>query len=120
MNYTDHRAYQLAHELSNIIWSVVKHWSSFEQNTIDNQLVRSCDSVSSNVAEGWGRYYKKDKILFYTYARASLHETMDWLLKAHNRRLIDNNSLERINEIIQTLPKELNGLIKGTRINLKF
>ena len=120
MHHSQHNAYKLSYQLSNIIWHIVGNWKSFEKQTIGNQLMRSTDSISSNIAEGWARYYKKDKILFYNCARSSLAETQDWISKAINRKLIAIDKQIEIEHILESLPKELNGLIKGTKENLKF
>ncbi|MFH0873888.1 MAG: four helix bundle protein [Candidatus Komeilibacteria bacterium] len=120
MHHSEHNAYKLSYELANIIWSIVADWKLFEKQTIGNQLVRSTDSISSNIAEGWARYYKKDKILFFNYARSSLAECQCWILKAVDRRLIVSDKQKEIDSILLELPKELNGLIKGTKENLKY
>ena len=82
-------------------------------------MIRSADSISSNISEGWNRYYKKDKILFFNYAKGSFYETLDWIEKAHKRDLIGSEDFNRINKIVENFPKEINGLIKGTKTNLK-
>jgi four helix bundle protein len=119
MEYRDHKSYKIGFELANIVWIIVKEWDILAQSTIGKQLVRSADSISSNISEGWSRYYKKDKILFFNYARSSFYETIDWLDKAHQRGLIKDLEYNNIKVIIEDFPREINGLIKGTRINLK-
>lgn len=119
MNYNEHKSYKISFELSNIIWRIVERWGILPQSTIGKQLVRSADSLSSNIAEGWSRYYKKDKILFFNYARSSFYETIDWLDKAYKRGLITELEYNNIQEVISDFPREINGLIKGTIINLK-
>ena len=63
MKLEDHQAYQLSYDLSNYIWSIVSTWPYLTKDTIGKQLIRATDSISSNIAEGWERYYKKDKII---------------------------------------------------------
>lgn len=120
MDHLQHGAYKLSFEVSNIVWNIVGRWSNFERNTIGNQLVRSVDSIASNIAEGWSRYYKKDKILFFNYARSSYFESMQWIDKAYVRGLIMASEYSRIDKLSKSLLKEMNGLIKGTQENLKY
>ena len=61
----DIEAYKIAFKLSNHVWDVVIKWDNFAKQTIGNQFVRAVDSISANIAEGFGRYNKKDKIRFY-------------------------------------------------------
>ena len=119
MEHKDHNSYKIGLQLSNIIWKIVRDWDIFSRDTIGKQLVRSADSISSNIAEGWNRYYKKDKILFFNYAKSSFYETIDWINKSINRTLISKLEAEVINRLIKSFPKEINGLIKGINQNLK-
>jgi len=82
-------AYNRSFNLSNRIWSVVIKWDNFEKFGVGSQLTRAADSISANLAEGFGRYHKKDKIKFFRYSFGSLLETIDWIKKAKTRALID-------------------------------
>ena|SRR3989344_3567491 len=119
MRYQEHNSYKIAFALSNVIWQIVKKWDFLARDTIGKQLIRAADSISSNIAEGWHRYYKKDKILFFNYAKSSFFETADWLEKAFKRGLISQKEKMVIDEMILNFPREINGLIKGININLK-
>jgi four helix bundle protein len=118
MEYFEHTSYKTSFQLSSVIWKVVKDWDSFNKNTLGNQLVRAVDSVSANIAEGWHRYYKKDKLLFYNYSRSSFYEAIDHINKSIDRGLIPNKEAELIKELIKAFPKEINGLIKSVKDNL--
>ncbi len=61
----DIEAYKAAFKLSNFVWDIVLSWSNFERDTLGKQFARAIDSISANLAEGFGRYSKKDKINFY-------------------------------------------------------
>lgn len=119
MKVDEHSAYQNARKLSSMVWTVSKRWDRNVLSMIGNQLIRAADSISANLAEGWNRYSKKDKINFYIIARASAAETSDWLNKALERNLIDHAEWTKMKQLIEILPKEINGLIKGTRQYLK-
>ncbi len=119
MMYKEHQSYKIGFRLSNFIWKIIKRWDYFSRDTIGKQLVRSVDSISSNIAEGWNRYYKKDKILFFNYAKSSFYETIDWIEKSVNRGLIFDEEAKTINKLVKEFPREINGLIKGVNQNLK-
>jgi len=63
-------------------------WGFFEKKTIGSQFVNAMYSISANIAEGFGRYHKKDKIKFYRYAQGSIKECYDWNEKSKYRGLI--------------------------------
>ena len=113
-------AYNTAFELSNYIWDVVIKWDNFEKSTVGRQLVTSADSISANVAEGFGRYHKKDKIKFYRYSNGSLLESMDWINKSKYRGLITPEEFNFIRTAQDKLPFELNRLIQYTNQKLKY
>ncbi|RLD33201.1 MAG: four helix bundle protein [Bacteroidetes bacterium] len=113
-------AYRTAFNLSNYVWDLVIKWDNFAKFTVGKQLVESTDSISANIAEGFGRYHKKDKIKFYRYSNGSLLESIDWIKKSKYRGLVTPEEFEIILQAHEKLPLELNQLIKYTNIKLKF
>ena len=77
LTLNDLASYKLAFHLSNQIWEIVIVWKNFEKDTVGKQFVRAVDSISANIAEGFGRYGKKDKIHFYRYAFGSVMESLN-------------------------------------------
>ncbi len=114
----DVRAYGLAYELSNYVWDIVICWKYFEKDTVGKQFARSIDSVSANIAEGFGRYFKKEKIQFYRYAYGSISESVDWNEKALKRKLVTSIQHKHIAEKLSSLPREVHHLIKFTNEKL--
>ncbi len=113
-------AYKIAFSLSNYIWDIITHWDYFAKETVGKQFVRAADSVSANIAEGFGRYGKKDKIKFYRYSFGSLKESYDWNEKSKVRGLLTEEQYNRIFEELEKLPKEINWLIKFTNDKLQY
>jgi four helix bundle protein len=75
--------------------------------------------MSANIAEGFGRYGKRDKINFYRYSFGSLKESQDWTQKAKIRSLIAEEEYNHIMSELEKMPKEINYLIKFTNEKLK-
>ncbi|MFA5328222.1 MAG: four helix bundle protein [Prolixibacteraceae bacterium] len=122
MNYlkvNDIEAYNIAFQLSNQVWDIVMQWPYLAQKTIGAQFIDATDSISANIAEGFGRYHKKDKIKFYHYSRGSSLESVDWLEKSLTRKLLDENKYNCIKIELEKLPKAINSLIKYTNLHLK-
>ena len=111
-------SYKISFHLSNYVWDIVVNWDYFTKDTVGKQFVRAIDSISANIAEGFGRYNKKDKIKFYRYSFSSLKESLDWNEKAKVRKLLTEGQYEHILEELNKLPKELNYLIKFTNEKL--
>jgi four helix bundle protein len=119
LQLNDVQCYKTAFHLSNYVWDIVARWNHFTQNTIGEQFVNAADSISANIAEGFGRFSKKDKIKFYRYAKASAKECLDWNEKARIRNLISSEEYKCIFTELQQLPKSINALIKITDNVLK-
>lgn len=119
LKLNDISAYKNAFDLSNYVWDIVVQFDFFAKDTVGKQFVRSVDSVSANIAEGFGRYGKKDKIKFYRIANGSLKEALDWNEKCNRRGLLDEAEYKQIFKILNDLPREINQLIKYTNEKLK-
>jgi four helix bundle protein len=116
----DISAYKISFSLSNYIWEIIIHWNYFEKDTLGKQFVRAVDSISANLAEGFGRYSKKEKIHFYRYSFGSLKESQDWNEKAKVRNLLSPEQYKHISEELGKLPREINYLIKFTDEKLRI
>lgn len=114
----DLESYKIAFNLSNYIWNIVVNWDYFAKKTVGDQFVRSADSISANIAEGFGRYGKKDKICFYRYSFGSVKESIDWSKKANIRGLLSEEQFQYIFKELNRLPLSINQLIKFTNDKL--
>lgn len=118
LKLNDIDAYKIAFNLSNYVWDLISKWSKFTSDTVGNQFVRSIDSISANIAEGFGRYSKKDKVKFFRYSFGSMYESLDWNEKAFKRKLLTKNEHDFIFNELQKLPKLIHQLINFTNNKL--
>lgn len=114
MDYTleNLKVYQLAEEFSDEIWNIVLVWEQFRKDTLGKQLVRSSDSISANIAEGYGRYFYKESKQFYFYARGSIQESKSWLGKCKRRKVIEEKKCIELLKRAETILIKLNAYIK--------
>jgi four helix bundle protein len=119
LELNDISAYKKALSLSNYIWNIIIDWNWFTKRTVGCQFVEAIDSISANIAEGFGRFGKKDKIKFYHYSFGSLKESFDWNEKSRKRSLITKEQYEYILKELKFLPIEIHQLIKFTNEKLK-
>lgn len=118
LKLNDIDAYKIAFHLSNYVWNIVIKWDYFAKRTVGEQFVEAADSISANIAEGFGRYFKKDKIKFYLYSAGSVKECFDWNEKSKVRLLLTTDEYSHIFEELQKLPEAINRLIKYTNLKL--
>lgn len=116
----DISAYRIASDLSSYVWDIVTKWNYFAKDTIGKQLVRATDSISANISEGFGRYFKKDKINFYRYSYGSTYESLNWIEKANSRKLLKDKEYQYITVVLKDLFQEIGHLIKFTNEKLSI
>jgi four helix bundle protein len=122
MDYTLEKleVYQLAESFSDKIWAIVVEWDYFKKDTIGKQLTRAADSISANIAEGYGRFYYKESKQFYFYSRGSLQETKSWLSKCQRRKIIEENITTELLVEADKILLMLNAFIKFVSKSPKF
>ena len=119
LKLNDIESYRVAFALSNYVWDIVTKWEYFAKKTVGCQFVEAIDSMSANIAEGFGRYGKKDKINFFRYSFGSVKESFDWNEKAKVRKLLKDEEYQHIFTELEKMPKALNQLIRFTNLKLE-
>ena len=84
---------------------------------IIEQLEASTISVSSNIAEGKGRFSKKEFVHYLYIARGSLFETVSLLILIRRLTWISEDKLLELKSLGEEIAKMLNSLIKSVKIN---
>ncbi|MBW2427533.1 MAG: four helix bundle protein [Deltaproteobacteria bacterium] len=84
---------------------------------IIEQLEAAAISVSSNIAEGKGRFSKKEFIHYLYIARGSLFETISLLILICRLKWIAIKTLTELKSIGEEIAKMLNSLIKSIKSN---
>ena len=84
---------------------------------IIEQLESAAISVSSNIAEGKGRFSKKEFIHYLYIARGSLFETVSLLILVRRLTWIGEDKLLELKLTGEEIAKMLNSLIKSIRSN---
>lgn len=115
----DLEVYLLSEKLSHRVWEIVILWPNFEKFGLGKQLTSAVDSISANIAEGYGRYFVKENIHFCFYARGSLLETKSWIRKAQVRGLIDEIKAIQLMSDLEEIHRKLNSYIKVLKQNLQ-
>jgi four helix bundle protein len=100
--------YRLAEKLADEIWELVAGWNHLARDTVGKQIIRAADSVGANIAEGAGRGTYKDNRHFVDMARGSLCETIHWLRRSYQRRLLPEGQITRLKAVLDELSPRLN------------
>ncbi|GAB4290264.1 MAG: four helix bundle protein [Marinilabiliales bacterium] len=79
------------------------------------QLEAAATSIAMNIAEGKGRYSKKEFIQFLYYARGSLFETITLLIILNQMNWIDNQVFQNLKTDADEIGKMISGLISSIK-----
>ncbi|HCC23072.1 TPA: four helix bundle protein [Candidatus Falkowbacteria bacterium] len=112
-NFRDLKAWQHNHQIVIKIYQLTKKFPDEERFGLCSQVRRSASSITANISEGFGRYYYKDKIRFYYFARASSVETQNHLLLAADLGYLSKEIVENLFVQLGEGQKMINGLINS-------
>jgi four helix bundle protein len=111
--FTDLVAWQESHRLTLLIYKTSDLFPKDERFSLIDQMRRSAVSVSSNIAEGFSRPTKKEKVWFYFISKSSLTELQNQVLIAKDVNYISLEKFDRIAKMTCRVYKLINGLIKS-------
>jgi four helix bundle protein len=114
-SFTDLNAWAEAHSLYVRVHKATKGFPKDELFGLTSQIRRAALSVSSNIAEGFGRSSDTDKVHFYIMARGSLFEVQNQLYAARDTALVDEANFEELLNNSLVAQRLLIGLINATR-----
>ena len=61
MELKELEVYQIAMQIGEVTWNLIKSWEYFQKNTLGRQWVEAADSISANISEGEGRFNYPDR-----------------------------------------------------------
>ncbi len=102
--------WQKAHALVLGIYKFSERFPKSELYALTSQLRRSAVSVPANIAEGFKKKGKADKVRFFNIAQGSLEETRYYLILANDLEYGETNELR---SKLEEVGKLLGGYSKG-------
>jgi len=116
-NYSFERltVWQDAMELVERVYQVTKDFPKDEIYGMTNQIRRAVTSIPVNIAEGRGRYHKKEQAQFFYNARGSLYEVITFLKIAMRLGYLSNDKALQIDKECQQILGKLSGLINAMK-----
>jgi four helix bundle protein len=113
--FTDLKAWQEGHKLVLGVYVLTKNFPKDELSALTSQMRRAAVSVTSNIAEGFSRPTKADKLHFYAMAHGSLTELQNQLLIARDVNYVPGEDVGGLADQTVMVHKLLNGLMKALR-----
>jgi len=117
-DFTDLDVWKEGHRLVLMLYKITDRFPRSERYSLIDQIRRSSISVTSNIAEGFGRQTYKEKIQFYYLAQGSLVELKNQLIISKDVGYIDENVYLTLKNQADVCHKLLQGIIKKSKVFL--
>ena len=114
-DHTKLRAFELADELTLLVYRVTAGFPKQEMFGLTSQIRRSAVSVPSNIVEGCARGSEADYLRFLNIAFGSLRELHYQLDLSKRSGFLPNENLSLIESMVVETEKVMNGLIRALR-----
>ena len=106
-------AWQKAHQFVVEIYKTTRTFPDFERYGLCSQFQRAAVSIAANIAEGYKKLSKSDKLRFFNISQGSLEECRYYCLLSRDLGYIDEDKFQELVQIIIEASYMLNTYIKG-------
>lgn len=113
--FEDLLVWERAHKLVLELYNIIKKFPNEEKYRITEQLLRAATSIPMNIAEGFGRYSRKEFIQFLIISRGSAAEVKYLLILSKDLKYINMELYNKFISELDEIGKMINGLINSIR-----
>ena len=106
-------AWQKAHQFVLLVYRATKTYPDFEKFGLCSQFQRAAVSIPANIAEGYKKLSRADKLRFYNIAQGSLEECRYYCILSKDLGYIDESTYQQLVQAILDTSYMLNAYIKG-------
>lgn len=118
-DFRDLKVWQESIKLTKGVYIITEDYLPDERFNLTKHLRESARGTAANIAEGFGRYFFKEKLKFYGIARGCLYEVLNDIEISYQVGHINKEMYERFINQIDKTGKMLNTLIGNTASKLK-
>jgi len=111
--FEDLVAWQKAHEFTLAVYRLTKKYPKDEIYGLTSQFRRAAVSISANIAEGYKKIGKADKLRFMNIAQGSLEECRYFLILSKDIEYISEEEKDTLIEILNKTSFLLNAYCKA-------
>ena len=119
VNFEDLEVWQQAIKLSKTVYQISSKFPKSEMYGLTNQIRRAVNSISANIAEGYGRRNLPEKAQFYKIAYGSALETKNFIYLSVELGFYDSKLSDAVLSDIVVIQKGLNALISSVNNSAK-
>jgi four helix bundle protein len=117
-SFEDLNVWKSAHQFVLEVYRNTEHFPKSELFGITSQFRRSSVSIPANIAEGYRKRGKADKLRFFNIAQGSLEETKYYLILSHDLGYLNNSESEKLFTNLEEVSKLLNSYFRAIYADL--
>ena len=119
-SFEDVIAWKKAHAFVLSVYKVTKGFPDDEKFGLTSQFRRAAVSIEANIAEGYRKIGKQDKLRFFNISQGSLSECKDYIILARDLEYINMEQYQELwqssEEVSRLLISYCNGIINNSGI----
>lgn len=101
-------AWQKAHAFVLETYKATRHFPDDEKYGLTSQFRRAAVSIEANIAEGYKKISKADKLRFFNISQGSIEECRDYLILSRDLNYLNSYEFATLYECIEESSKFLN------------
>ncbi|NDV47519.1 four helix bundle protein [Paludibacter sp. 221] len=111
-SFTDLRMWQKSHDFVLEVYKITELFPKQELWGLVSQVRRASVSIPANIAEGYKRKGKVDKLRFFNISQSSLEECRYYLILSKDLNYISEEQYLQLNNKLEEASKSLNSYCK--------
>jgi four helix bundle protein len=106
-------AWQKAHDFVLSVYSITRQFPDDERFGLTSQFRRAAVSIEANIAEGYKKLSKTDKLRFFNIAQGSLEECRDYIILSLDLNYITEQDYNLLCKQSEYTSRMLNSYCEG-------
>ena len=106
-------AWQKAHAFVLLVYQITRQFPEDEKFGLISQFRRAAVSIEANIAEGYKKLSKADKLRFLNISQGSLEECRDYIILSRDLQFINTEQFRLLCDNIENASRLLNGYCNG-------
>jgi four helix bundle protein len=113
-------AWQKAHAFVLAVYRITKHYPKDEQYGLTSQFRRASVSIEANIAEGYKKLGRADKLRFMNVSQGSIEECRDYIILSRDLQYVTTDEFSELHDALEDASRMLylycNGIINNKGI----
>ena len=98
-------AWQKAHQFTRMVYLVTKDFPEDERFGLTSQFRRAAVSIGANIAEGYKKLSKVDKLRFFNISQGSLAECMNYIILSRDIGYMDDSDYNILHKMAEEVAR---------------